>query len=551
MTRFLIITLIASAVLAQAPSDGHDPISPIRRIQRDRSPAPPPPDPRPESAFRSIDGSQNNRDAPLMGAANTNLLRLTDAEYADGRAAMAGDQRPNPRALSNALCAREDDIQASQAISSFLWQWGQFVDHDIDLTDGADPPEPANIVIPTGDPWFDPESTGQMTMAFNRSAYDPESESYERQQINEITAWIDGSNVYGSDPERAKALRAMDGSGRLKTSAGNLLPFNEVGLANAGGPDSSLFLAGDVRANEQVGLLAMHTLFVREHNRQAEEIARREPSLDGEQIYQKARQMVGAMIQHITYTEFLPVLLGDMVPRPYRGYRPEIDASIANEFSTAAYRFGHSALNDTILRLDSRNREDASGHLPLRDAFFAPHRLQESGIDPILRGLAAQVCQAVDLYVIDDVRNFLFGAPGSGGFDLASLNIQRGRDHGLGSYNQVRRDLGMRPARDFRDIAGNPEIADKLASIYDAVEQVDLWVGGLAERPVPGAMLGETFTLIIRDQFEALRDGDRYWYERVLSHQELRDVRRTRLADIIRRNTDIGSEMDPDVFHTR
>jgi len=530
------------------------PESPVRRIRRQAMPEEPRPAP-PADGVRSIDGSGNNPLDGEMGATHTQLLRLVPSAYADGVAALAGPGRPNPRAISNAVSAQSESMPNPLGLSDYLWQWGQFIDHDVDLTDGVVPAEPANIAIPAGDPFFDPEGTGTVEMALNRSIYDPQtgqSVDDPRQQINEITAWIDASNVYGSDPERAAALRTLDGTGQLRTSEGALLPFNTAGLPNAGGSSSALFLAGDVRANEQVGLTAMHTLFVREHNRIARNLAARRPELSGDALYERARRLVGAEIQAITYREFLPALLGPGALAPYPGYRPEVDARIANEFSTAAYRFGHSALSPTLLRLDEQGAEVAEGHLALRDAFFAPQRLiDEGGIEPVLRGLASQVCQSVDPLVIDDVRNFLFGPPGAGGFDLASLNIQRGRDHGLPSYNAVRRALGLRPARNFGDISSRPEIRRRLRSAYGAVEAIDLWVGGLAEDPLPGAMVGELFRAILKDQFEALRDGDRFWYQRVLSRQEQRQVEGTRLADIIRRNTSIGDEIPDDVFHVR
>ena len=112
---------------------------------------------------------------------------------------------------------------------------GPVPDHDIDLTDGVDPVEPADISVPVGDSFFDPFSTGTQTMSLNRSIYDKDTGiDSPRQQINEITAWIDASNVYGSDEERATALRTLTGDGKLKTSVGNFLPFNTEGLANAG-----------------------------------------------------------------------------------------------------------------------------------------------------------------------------------------------------------------------------------------------------------------------------------------------------------------------------
>lgn len=502
---------------------------------------------------RSMDGSGNNKQNPEMGAAFTELSRLLPADYSDGVSALSGQSRPSARAVSNAVAAQESSIPNSLNTSDYLWQWGQFLDHDIDLTEGVEPPEPADIAVPLGDPFFDPGSTGTEVIEFNRSIYDSDtgiSADNPRQQLNEITAWIDASNVYGSDIDRAQALRTKDGTGKLKTSGGDLLPFNTEGLPNAGGPSDSLFLAGDVRANEQVGLTVMHTLFVREHNRLAEEFKRKHPRWDGDKIYERARRMVGAQMQVITYKEFLPALLGKDALKPYRRYDKKVDASIMNMFSTAAYRFGHSALSSTLLRLDASGNEIAEGNLALRDAFFNPDILiNEGGIEPLLRGLAAQPHQRVDNLVIDDIRNFLFGPPGAGGFDLASLNIQRGRDHGLPSYNDVREGLGLPRAQDFSDISSDQEVVNRLSSVYGSVDDIDLWVGGLAEDPMPGAHVGELFYEIIVMQFESLRDGDRMWYKRMLSGKERREIENTKLSDIIRRNTDIGSEIPDDVFH--
>ena len=228
--------------------------------------------------FRNIDGSDNSEGDADVGAAKTQLTRWAPPDYADGISAMAGESRPSPRAVSNAVVAQLESVPNRNGASDFLWQWGQFLDHDIDLTDAADPAEPAPIAVPAGDRFFDPSSTGAEVIPFNRSLYDKATGvSDPRQQLNEITHWIDASNVYGSEDERAAVLRSNDGTGKLLVSDGNLLPFNDEGLANAGGDSPALFVAGDVRANEQVGLTAMHTLFVREHNRLAEEIAAQGP----------------------------------------------------------------------------------------------------------------------------------------------------------------------------------------------------------------------------------------------------------------------------------
>ncbi|MCH7519544.1 MAG: peroxiredoxin [Candidatus Dadabacteria bacterium] len=501
---------------------------------------------------RSIDGSGNNLQDPLMGATFIELLRLVFSDYADGISEIPEAGLPSARVVSNIVSSQDELIPNTLNASDYTWQWGQFVDHDIGLTDGVNPPEPADIPVPAGDPFFDPLDTGTQVIAFNRSVFDTSTGTgidNPRQQINKITAWIDASNVYGSDVERAIALRTNDGTGRLDTSAGDLLPFNTEGLPNDGGPDPSLFLAGDVRSNEQVGLTSMHTLFVREHNRYVEELAAERPGLSGDRLYERGRRFVGALMQAITYNEFLPVLLGEGAIPAYNGYNPNVNASIANIFSAAAYRFGHSMLNPEILRLDQNLNVIPEGNLPLRDAFFTPETItDEGGIDPILRGLAKQITQRVDPFIIDAVRNFLFGPPGSGGLDLAALNIQRGRDHGLPKYNDTREQMGLPRVESFQDISSDPEIQMRLEDAFGNVDDIDIWTGGLSEDLVPGSHLGELFHLIIKIQFESLRDGDRFWYERKLSGAELQEVQVTQLSDVIRRNTSIGFELQDNVF---
>ncbi len=503
----------------------------------------------------SYDGTGNNLAHPDWGSVGQDLLRTAPAQYADGISALAGANRPSARLISDVLVtdATDGNVPNNRLMSDWVYAWGQFIDHDIDLTsDGTGSQlQPANIAVPTGDPFFDPNSTGSQVIDFNRSEFDPNTgtkPSNPRQQPNDITAWLDGSVIYGSDPVRADALRAHVG-GRLLTSAGDLLPFNTAGLPNANSgptPDSQLFLAGDVRANENIELTAVQTLFVREHNRIADLIQKANPSLSDETIYQYARSIVTAEEQAITFNEFLPALLGPGAVSAYRGYNSKVNPGIANEFSTAAFRFGHSLLAPDVEFLNPDGTE-AFPSVSLANSFFNPNLVVQNGVDPILKYLSTDNAQEVDTRIVPELQNFLFGNPGEGGFDLASLNIQRGRDHGLADYNTTRAAYGLPRVTSFAQISSDPTIQAKLQQLYGNVNNIDLWVGGLAEDHVPGGSVGPLFTRIIANQFERIRNGDRLWFENQFSGLALYALEHTTLEDIIARNT-VNKDLQANVF---
>lgn len=484
-------------------------------------------------AVRSYDGTGNNLTDTELGSTNEQLIHVAAAEYGDGISTLAGTDRPSARVISNAIAAQDEDTELNERkLSAYIYVFGQFLDHDIDLTE---PPstgkESAAIAVPTGDPYFDPNSTGTQTISLTRSRYDATtgtSTSNPREQINQITSWIDGSMIYGSDKATADSLRTFSG-GKLKTSTGNLPPVDATGS----------FLAGDVRANENVELTSMQALFVREHNRIATQLARQNPGWTDEQIYQQARAMVGAELQVITYKEFLPALLGNNALSRYRGYDATVDASISNEFSTAAFRL-HTLINDDVEFFGNDGRA-VRDEVELHEAFFNPDLLKETGIDSILKYAASTLAQEDDNQIVDGLRNFLFGAPGQGGLDLASLNIQRGRDHGLADYNSVREAYGLPRVTRFSQISSDPDVQQTLKTLYGTVDNIDLWVGALSEDHAPGASVGQLAKTIIADQFERLRDGDRFWYQRVFSGRTLADLEQTTLSSIIQRNTTVNN----------
>lgn len=237
----------------------------------------------------------------------------------------------------------------------------------------------------------------------------------------------------------------------------------------------------------------------------------------------------------------------------YNGYEASINPNMYNEFTVAAYRLGHSELSSTFLRLDASGNEIEEGHLTLFAAFFTAHEIyqKENDIDPVLRSFASQLHQTIGVKVVSDLRNFLFGQPGAGGLDLVVLNIQRGRDHGIGSYNDTREAMGLGRYSSFDDITNDTEVQAALGSAYDSVDDIDLWIGGLAETPLSaqGSQLGELFTAIVIRQFDEVRAADRFWYQRDLNDDELEIVANTTLGNLIRDNTGVGDELQDSVFY--
>ena len=503
------------------------------------------------SEVRSYDGSGNNEAQPTLNQADTVFLRQTPSAYEDGLSAPSGSDRPNPREVSNVVLDQRGRAQDPRKLSNMVWAWGQFLDHDITFTPNPGKPD-WNIAVPKGDRHFDKDGTGKALIPFSRSsAASGTGVTAPREQVNGISGWVDGSMVYGSSQERADALRTFDG-GKLKVGEGNLLPHNTMGLENDNPmrrPEEALLVAGDVRANENLGLLSLHTVFMREHNRLVEEFAAKDPSLDDEKLYQMARKVVGAQVQKITYDEFLPALLGEDSIRPYDGYKPDVDSRISNVFSTAAYRMGHSQLEPIIWRSGADGNAIPERDVALLHAYFAPERLNEGGIAPLLRGLSEFIQEPTDQAISMAVRNMLFGRPGHGGMDLASINIQRGRDHGLADFNTIRESFGLSPVSSFKDITSDEKVAANLEKAYGSVEKLDPWVGMLSEKHVEGSAVGETLQTILVDQFERLRDGDRFWYENDPDLAPVMDdIQSTTLDTLIKRNTEIADEMDSTPF---
>lgn len=308
-------------------------------------------------------------------------------------------------------------------------------------------------------------------------------------------------------------------------------------------------------------------MWIRKHNSLMDGLQAVNPHWDGEKIFQESRRITVAMFQHITYNEFLPRILGwnavslyglKLLPQGYyKEYSPTCNPSMLNEFATAAYRIGHSLLRPHLPRMDA-NYKNIDPPILLRDGFFNPDMLYQNGmVDEMIRGLMATPMETLDQFITGEVTNHLFeqkGIPHSG-IDLIALNVHRGREHGLPGYNNYRALCNLRRATTFEDLSREmaPEVIARLKRVYASVDDIDLFPGGMSERPLQGGLVGPTFACIIAIQFRQLRKCDRYWYETDdpnlrFTEPQLAEIRKTTLTEIMCSNMDHDNMMQRAAF---
>lgn len=526
-TRNVLLSCIATLLLFSSLSNA---------VAQD-TPSPDPKKPRPEllTEFRPIGGSGNNIVNPGLNAVpGTPQIALAPLNFAPGtnNGLIAA---PNARTISNVIAGGtgvngEDAETEDPVASAWLYVFGQFVDHDIDLEETPPTSAAIDIAVPPGDPTF-PQGT---TIPMTRATRSPATNTI----INTVAGYLDLSQLYGSTQSIADSLTNPDGT-LASSRNGRDLPIVD---------DS--FITGDPRVMENPELTAVTTLFMREHNSWVDALKSQHPDWTATQLYNMAKSITTAEYQNIIYQEYLPVLIGNVLGS-YNGYDPTVNAQATQEFSTAAFRVGHSQISDTQTGLD--NNLNVVFTESLAEAFFnTPEIDVQNGINPLIRTLGVDSSQATDVYTVGALRNLLFAGLVGGEIDqidLIAIDIQRESDVGLGSFNQTRKALGLAPYNSFGDLTDDPVLQKNFKQVYDHIGALDLFMGGLAEQHASGASVGTTFQTIIAKQFQALRAGDRFFWQNQNFNQDLASaIASTTLADIIKRNTNTTLDLQPNVF---
>ncbi|XP_022113404.2 chorion peroxidase isoform X1 [Pieris rapae] len=502
----------------------------------------PPTCPAVPSKYRRVDGNCNNKQQPSWGAALTGYERILPPDYRDGiwafRLSITGSPLPSARDVSSSLLV--DRSHPSRSHNLLFMQFGQFLAHDVSagvlfstangsalsccLADGTHLPIEhqhwacEGIDVSPKDTFYG--QFNKRCMNFVRTQLAPSADcsvGYAK-QMNGATHYIDLSPLYGSSLKKLQELRVA--GGRLKSfhDFGRTLPpltdRKECLIEKHG---AACFDSGDNRGNQIISLTAMHTLFLREHNRIARALSLINSEWDDERIFNEARRIVQAEFQNIVYYEWLPLLLGPKIMRLFKlsspkgyssGYNPSINPSTTAEFAAAAMRFGHSTVDNNIMIPQSG---DVVETLPISEVMYQPSRMRfKPFLDRILIGMSWQPMQNVDPLISSSLSKYLFHGGHPHGLDLAAINIQRGRDYGLRSYNDYRKLIGLEPI-EFTQYSLN--VAKRLAIVYHSPQDIDLWIGGLLEKPIDGGLVGPTFAQILADQFTRFKRGDRYFFD--------------------------------------
>uniref|UniRef100_A0A3Q2P8V0 NAD(P)H oxidase (H2O2-forming) n=1 Tax=Fundulus heteroclitus TaxID=8078 RepID=A0A3Q2P8V0_FUNHE len=303
---------------------------------------------------------------------------------------------------------------------------------------------------------------------------------------------------------------------------------------------------GNAWANENVFTAAEGIIWFRYHNYVATKLHKEHPEWSDERLFQNARKIVVATFQNIALYEWLPGFLGDKKLPPYPGYQKFVDPGISPEFQAAAIRFGITMAPPGVYM---RNRTchfrriinidgSSSPATRLCNSFWkrqSPNMKTSEDVDELLMGMASQIAEREDNTVVEDLRDYMYGPLRFSRTDLVALTIQRGRDFGLQSYTETRRALDLPPVKTFEEI--NPELHNPqvTAPLYGGdVSKLELFPGGLLEsNDGPGPV----FSAIILDQFERIRNGDRFWFENkhngLFTDEEIQTIRSVTYRDVL------------------
>ena len=510
-----------------------------------------PPDERQLTA-RTIDGSYNDLDDPLMGTKGSRFGRNVPLRYTK---AEAPEQilDPNPRLISRELLTR-DEFQPATTLNLLAGAWIQFEVHDWFSHGKGEPKKPWQIEVADDDPWPDHPMKVQRTRTDPTA--DPDGPAI---FLTDDSHWWDGSQIYGSDAKFADALRSHT-NGKLKIDETGLPPVEL---------EKHIDLTG-VAGNFWVGLALLHSLFMREHNAICEHLHAQHPELDDQDLYDKARLVNSALMAKIHTVDWTPAVIAhpttvlalranwwglegerldklvgrrtsNDVVRGIPGSATDhhgVPYSLTEEF-VAVYRMHPLIPDDFSFRSLDDDRELRAATLPDLGALQVRGMLSELSMSDLLYSFGTMHPGAITLH---NYPKFLqhFDRPDGSLIDLAAIDILRSRERGVPRYNQFRRLFHMPAVETFEEMTDNPEWARQLREIYGDVERVDLMVGMYAEPKPKGFGFSDTafrvFILMASRRLKSDRFFTRDYRPEVYTQAGLDWVEDTSMRDVLLRH---------------
>ncbi|CAG9825622.1 unnamed protein product [Phaedon cochleariae] len=542
-----------------------------------------------DTPYRSLDGSCNNLDNPSWGLPYTRYGRILPAKYGDGIStlpvAKSGKPLPGAREISTSLFPEVNITDRFLTLNTM--QFGQFISHDLSLTvlggsqsiccspegqmlnASSMPQGCAPISVSDDDP--DYSQAKIHCLALLRTTTDLDrgckiSGTKPAEQLTQVTSYLDLSLIYGNDEKVNSQIRKFQG-GLLSTEMrdGQFWPTNSKNKQKDcpfAVKNDVCYYATDDRFNQNPQLLALEVLFYREHNRIASRLSEVNPHWNDERLFQEARKINIGSYQNIMYYEWLPelfgrkVLISEQIIHDTHGYiddyQDTVNPAVLNEFSNAAYRHFHTAVAGSLdLMKEDRSTENS---LRLSDWYHRSESLEvnENLFDDLVRGLNTQHQMEFDRYHDKEISLYLFRGKQSIGRDILAIDIQRSRDHGLASYNDMRQFCGYKKAITFRDFSHtmSHQHIRMLEDLYEQPDDVDLYVGGSLESRLPHSLVGPTFRCILLEEFYLARTTDRYWFERSseFTKPQLAEIRKASMSRIVCDNSKDIRSMQENAF---
>ncbi|VVC27231.1 Haem peroxidase,Haem peroxidase, animal type [Cinara cedri] len=532
--------------------------------------------------YRSPNGHCNNLLFKSRGQANTPYKRLMFPSYGDGISTIK--ELPSARLLSHAFVTRKCGLQEEKSMTMAIW--AAFIGHDMSHTALSTKvstedsilccdaygtqfyprfthPFCAPIMIPKNDSIYSVPRYTCMNYVRSRATMRSDCTFGPREQLNQATHFLDGSALYGSSAKRMSALRNPNsGRGQILVHQvdHDVQYLSELFRGPCSATDTECARIGGNGANVHPMLTAMYTIWVREHNRIANELSYINAHWRDEKIFQETRKIVTALIQHITYNEWLPALVGDehFLNWPLEDHKQPydriVDPGVSNAFAVGVLQpMIHSMMTDVVKFYNENGTEKEC--ISLKTYYAKSHTAQMNYTDLILKGMTLQRVQKVGMSFTKYITNFLYSDPHRNalGMDALALDIQRARDHGIPSYTRFRQFCGFSAIKNWDDL-GNAvsdiNILEKLKKFYNTWDDVDLIVGALLEKEMPHSMIGPTMACIIKEQFIRTKRGDRQFYDHpyVFKKEQLAEIKRMTLARVLCDNSREFTRIQINVF---